>query len=175
MSVLVGVLTLIFAMALNLPLADQENQRQIITSKSQIDSALIPWVEKINGTDKKYFVGKNLLIPKDTGWAKSYSPLPAYDSLLATRDSVIVVFLEKSLLGVYEHGCLMAWAPITRGRKVSFTPLGEYAVLDKARLMYSKKYGNVPMPYSLHLVDNICIHQGPMVGRGASHGCIRLF
>lgn len=148
---------------------------QKISSLRDLDTALIPYIEKINGVDKKYFVGKTLLVPKDVEAGKNYSPLPVYDSLLAGCDSVVVIFLGHSLFGVYEQGKLIAWGPITRGKRITSTPQGEYTVRNKWRLIYSNKYGGVPMPYALHLFGNICIHQGPMVGRGASHGCIRLF
>lgn len=177
MKALIICITLIVLVILNLLAVEQEGRwpKVKIIKLQQVNSDLIPWVEKINGLDRKYFVGKTLFIPKDIETVKNYSPLPAFDSSLAKHDSVVVVFLGHSLIGVYEHGRLVFWSPITRGKKISYTQQGEFSVLSKARLMYSKKYGNVPMPYSLHLFGNVCIHQGPMVGRGASHGCIRLF
>jgi hypothetical protein len=177
MKALIIWVALIIVAFFNLSAVGQEGRwpKVKITKSQQINSDLIPWVEKINGLDRKYFAGKTLFIPKDIETVKNYSPLPTFDSSLAKHDSVVVVFLGHSLIGVYEHGRLVFWSPITRGKKITYTQTGECFVRSKVRLMYSKKYGNVPMPYSLHLFGNVCIHQGPMVGRGASHGCIRLF
>lgn len=146
-----------------------------IVKAGELADELVPWVEKINGVDRKYFSGRSLLIPRDTVVAASYCPLEKFQADYQQFDSLIVVYLEKNLLAVYQQGWLWFWAPITRGRRVSSTPQDTFFVKNKWRLIYSKKYGNVPMPYALHITGNVCIHQGPMVGRGASHGCIRLF
>lgn len=148
---------------------------QKIDDLSRYDSVFIKYLEKINAIDKKYFLGKTLLVPASLEQAESYCPLYDFRADLALIDSAIVVYRERNLLGVYQKGSLIYWAPITRARSLQATTPGQHRVRSKHRLMYSKKYGNVPMPFSLVIVGNVCIHQGPMVGRPASHGCVRLF
>lgn len=143
--------------------------------KQRADSVLVAAVEKINGLDRKYFAGRKVLIPDNLEEAKNYRPEGLSDRGYGDFDSIIVVDLARSWLAVYRQGRLLFWAPITRGRKARFTPTGLFAIQAKWRLIYSKKYGNVPMPWAMHITGNICIHQGPMMGRGASHGCLRLF
>jgi len=142
---------------------------------TQIDTNLAISLERINGLDRKYFGNYWLLVPPDSVSASNYCPLLIWRWDLITLDRLILINRAQNLLGVYQQGALIYWAPITRGRKLSYTLPGKFNIIAKSRMMRSRKYGNVPMPYSLQVFGNICIHQGPMVGRPASHGCIRLF
>ena len=150
-------------------------ENKFISSVASLPSELVPYVEKINGIDRKYFIGKKLLVPPDLASAKNYCPVGKIQKDYLVYDSVIMVYRLHNVFAVYDHGRLLRWGPITRARNMKYTTPGNHFVKSKARLMYSRKYGNVPMPYSLHIVGNVCIHQGPMVGYPASHGCIRLF
>jgi hypothetical protein len=138
------------------------------------DEEMVFYIEKINGVGRKFFAGKKLKIPASLEIARAYRPMSEFRFDLMSYDSVIAVNRVDNILGVYHRGLLIYWAPITRARNMKYTTAGSHQVRSKARLMYSKKYGNVPMPYSLVVVGNVCIHQGPMVGYPASHGCIRL-
>jgi len=153
----------------------QSYSRITVTSKTKITQDLIPYVEKINGVNKKFFVGKKLIIPKDLTSARSYCPVDSFRFDLVSKDSIIVIDRSKNVFAVYEQGWLVRWGPITRARRINNTPSGAFHIQHKWRLIYSKKYGNVPMPYALHIKGNVCMHQGPMVGYPASHGCVRLF
>jgi lipoprotein-anchoring transpeptidase ErfK/SrfK len=57
------------------------------------------------------------------------------------------------------------------------TPHGSFRVQRLARVYYSKKYDNSPMPYSVFFYGGNAIHGTThlgALGRPASHGCVRL-
>lgn len=66
---------------------------------------------------------------------------------------------------------------ISSGRAGFNTPRGNYRPYMLKRMHYSKKYYNSPMPYSIFYRGGFAIHGTSavgMLGRPASHGCIRL-
>ena len=68
------------------------------------------------------------------------------------------------------------WA-ISSARPGYHTPRGSYRVSRLARVYYSKKYDNSPMPNSVFFYGGYAIHGTYHVGslgRPASHGCVRL-
>lgn len=146
-----------------------------IKNYSQIKPELRFWVEKINGCNQKYFLGKKLLVPQTLAVAEAYQGMPMEIADSLGRDSLILIDKKINRLGCYFGGKLLYWCPVTLGVKRMPTPSGSYKINGKYRMLISKKYGNIPMPYSLRFFGNYCIHQGPMPGRLASHGCVRVF
>lgn len=68
------------------------------------------------------------------------------------------------------------WA-ISSGKSGFGTPRGSYRPYMLKRMHYSSKYNNSPMPYSIFFRGGYAIHGTSyvgMLGRPASHGCIRL-
>lgn len=68
------------------------------------------------------------------------------------------------------------WA-ISSGRTGFRTPTGVYGAQRLARMHYSSKYDDAPMPHSIFFRGGYAIHATSSVGllgRPASHGCIRL-
>jgi lipoprotein-anchoring transpeptidase ErfK/SrfK len=68
------------------------------------------------------------------------------------------------------------WA-ISSARPGYHTPRGSYGVTRTAKVYYSKKYDNAPMPNSVFFYGGYAIHGTYHVanlGRPASHGCVRL-
>lgn len=68
------------------------------------------------------------------------------------------------------------WA-ISSARPGYHTPRGSFGVTRTARVYYSKKYDNAPMPNSVFFHGGYAIHGTYHVGnlgRPASHGCVRL-
>jgi lipoprotein-anchoring transpeptidase ErfK/SrfK len=58
-----------------------------------------------------------------------------------------------------------------------YTPRGRFRAQRLARMHYSSKYGNSPMPHSIFFRGGYAIHGTGYVkslGRPASHGCVRL-
>lgn len=67
--------------------------------------------------------------------------------------------------------------PVSTARKGYRTPRGDFKPYTMAKMHYSKKYDNAPMPHSIFFLDGYAIHATYDVnhlGRPASHGCIRL-
>ncbi len=68
------------------------------------------------------------------------------------------------------------WA-ISSARAGYHTPRGSYGVTRTAKVYYSKKYDNAPMPNSVFFYGGYAIHGTYHIanlGRPASHGCVRL-
>jgi lipoprotein-anchoring transpeptidase ErfK/SrfK len=66
---------------------------------------------------------------------------------------------------------------VSTGRSGYYTPRGTYSVKRLARMHYSRKYDNAPMPHSIFFHGGYAIHATDSVGRlgrPASHGCVRL-
>lgn len=66
---------------------------------------------------------------------------------------------------------------VSTARRGYHTPRGAYRVQRTARVYYSKKYDNAPMPNSVFFKGGYAIHGSyhiKSLGRPASHGCVRL-
>lgn len=67
--------------------------------------------------------------------------------------------------------------PISSGRAGFPTPRGNFRAQWMSRMWYSRKYDLAPMPYSVFFHGGAAIHGTTsvgMLGRPASHGCVRL-
>lgn len=88
---------------------------------------------------------------------------------------VVVVSLDEQNIYVYRNGVAIGVGPISSGRPGYETPPGVYSILQKKREHRSNLYDDAPMPYMQRLTwDGIALHGGPLPGRPASHGCVRL-
>ena len=66
---------------------------------------------------------------------------------------------------------------VSTARSGYHTPRGSYRVQRTARVYFSKKYDNAPMPNSVFFYGGYAIHGTYHIknlGRPASHGCVRL-
>ena len=66
---------------------------------------------------------------------------------------------------------------VSTARRGYVTPRGVYRAQRLARMHYSRKYDNAPMPHSIFFRGGYAIHGTNAVGalgRPASHGCVRL-
>lgn len=87
----------------------------------------------------------------------------------------IVVSVAKQRVTLFADGKEVAAAPVSTGVAGHETPLGVFAVIAKARYHESNLYSSAPMPYMQRITwSGIALHEGPLPGRAASHGCIRL-
>jgi lipoprotein-anchoring transpeptidase ErfK/SrfK len=67
--------------------------------------------------------------------------------------------------------------PISSGSIGNATPRGDFRPYALYPMIYSWKYGNEPMPHSIFFHGQYAIHgtlETDLLGRPASHGCIRL-
>ena len=87
----------------------------------------------------------------------------------------IVVSIAKQRVTLFADGKQIAEAPVSTGTPGHETPMGVFAVISKARFHESNIYSGAPMPYMERITwSGIALHEGPLPGRAASHGCIRL-
>jgi lipoprotein-anchoring transpeptidase ErfK/SrfK len=71
---------------------------------------------------------------------------------------------------------LHVW-PISSGRRGYATPTGTFRPAWMARMWRSRQYDDAPMPHSIFFNKGIAFHATTavsMLGRPASHGCLRL-
>jgi hypothetical protein len=89
---------------------------------------------------------------------------------------VSVDLTSQTLTARSSSGEVRNWA-ISSGRAGYATPRGTYRAQRLARMHYSRKYDNAPMPHSIFFRGGFAIHGTSHVsalGRPASHGCVRL-
>jgi lipoprotein-anchoring transpeptidase ErfK/SrfK len=96
--------------------------------------------------------------------AKSIPPGPLH----------IIVSIDAQRVTLYANGAPFAQAPISSGTASHPTPMGLFTVIQKNRHHVSNLY-YASMPYMQRITwSGSAMHQGPLPGYPASHGCIRL-
>lgn len=87
----------------------------------------------------------------------------------------IVVSIAKQRVTLFSDGKQVAEAPVSTGTVGHETPMGIFAIIAKSRFHESNIYSGAPMPYMERITwSGIALHEGPLPGHAASHGCIRL-
>jgi len=89
----------------------------------------------------------------------------------------ISVDLTRQRMTVKENGKVRYTWKISSGRRGYRTVTGTYRPQWMARMHYSRKYDNAPMPHSIFFHRGYAIHATYATGRlgaPASHGCVRL-
>jgi lipoprotein-anchoring transpeptidase ErfK/SrfK len=85
--------------------------------------------------------------------------------------------ISSQRMSVKVNGLHYAYWKVSTARKGYHTPRGTYRVTRMAKVYYSRKYDNSPMPNSIFFHGGYAIHGSYYVkslGRPASHGCVRL-
>lgn len=91
----------------------------------------------------------------------------------------LAVHIDKSSQSMtvsVDGGRTFRWA-VSTGRGRYDTPAGRFRAIRLARVYYSKKYDDAPMPNSVFFHGGYAIHgtyEEGKLGRPASHGCVRL-
>jgi lipoprotein-anchoring transpeptidase ErfK/SrfK len=89
----------------------------------------------------------------------------------------VVIDVSSQVMSVRVRGWPQGYWKVSTARSGYWTPRGSYRVQRTARMHYSQKYDNAPMPYSVFFKGGYAIHGSNQVralGRPASHGCVRL-
>jgi lipoprotein-anchoring transpeptidase ErfK/SrfK len=89
----------------------------------------------------------------------------------------VVVSISSQSMSVNVHGWPYGYWKVSTARDGYWTPRGSFRVQRTARVYYSKKYDNAPMPNSVFFKGGYAIHASNYIrslGRPASHGCVRL-
>lgn len=98
-------------------------------------------------------------------------PQPVPPTIVA-RINLATQRMEVSVNGISTH----SWA-VSSGRSGFESPRGTWRVQWTVKMHYSRKYDNAPMPHSVFFTGGVAVHATSavgMLGRPASHGCIRL-
>jgi lipoprotein-anchoring transpeptidase ErfK/SrfK len=89
----------------------------------------------------------------------------------------VVIDISSQSMSVKVNGWPYGRWRVSTARSGYYTPRGSFRVQRTAKVYYSKKYDNSPMPNSVFFKGGYAIHGTYYVrslGRPASHGCIRL-
>lgn len=95
----------------------------------------------------------------------------------ASADVVAKIDLSSQTMTVRVNGWHYASWKVSSGRRGYRTPVGSWRPKWLAKMHYSRKYHNSPMPHSIFFLGGYAIHgtnATRRLGRTASHGCIRL-
>jgi lipoprotein-anchoring transpeptidase ErfK/SrfK len=95
----------------------------------------------------------------------------------ASAGIVARIDISSQVMTVSQDGYILySWSVSTAGRGYH-TPRGNYRPTRMAKMWYSRKYDNAPMPNSIFFKGGYAIHGTnhlKSLGRPASHGCVRL-
>ncbi len=98
--------------------------------------------------------------------------------LMPARAEVVArINIASQQMIVEVDGAVAAVWSVSTARKGYVTPRGAYRPQSLARMHYSRKYHNSPMPFSVFFHRGYAIHgtyEVNRLGRPASHGCVRL-
>lgn len=109
---------------------------------------------------------------EDTKPADAAKPAPSPSPTLTVN-----IDLASQRMTVSENGVAKHTWPISSGTRSHATPRGTFRPQWSAKMWYSRKYDNAPMPHAVFIHGGVAIHATyatGMLGRPASHGCIRL-
>lgn len=87
------------------------------------------------------------------------------------------VDISSQTMTISKYGFVVHRWKVSTGKQGHYTPTGRYRPQRLARMWYSRKYDNAPMPYAVFFRGGYAIHGTNYVkrlGRPASHGCVRL-
>ena len=89
----------------------------------------------------------------------------------------VVIDISSQSMSVKVNGWYYGHWKVSTARPGYYTPRGSFRVQRTAKVYYSRKYDNSPMPNSVFFKGGYAIHGSYYVrslGRPASHGCVRL-
>ena len=90
---------------------------------------------------------------------------------------VATIDISSQTMTVSKYGFVQHRWKVSTARRGYYTPTGAYRPQRMARMWYSRKYDNAPMPYSVFFHGGYAVHGTNHVkslGKPASHGCVRL-
>jgi len=101
----------------------------------------------------------------------------SFNSSVASARVEANIDLSSQRMTVKVNGWHYASWKVSTARRGYRTPVGSWRPKWLARMHYSSKYNNSPMPHSIFFLGGYAIHGTNYIrnlGRPASHGCIRL-
>ena len=115
----------------------------------------------------------------DAGPGKSTASAPAAEAPKKPVVPTLVakIDLSSQTMTLHYSGRRQETWKISSGREGYATPRGTYRPQWTARMWYSRKYDNAPMPHAVFFVGGVAVHgtqSTSLLGVPASHGCVRL-
>ena len=116
---------------------------------------------------------------KHAGHVKNANYLQSHRRRAPALPPIVVanISIASQTMSVSVNGWPSGYWAISSARAGYHTPTGSYRATRIARVYFSKKYDNSPMPFSVFFYGGNAIHGTghiSQLGRPASHGCIRL-
>jgi hypothetical protein len=149
-----------------------------VSLEEQFGPDRVTVLELLNRADREHLTRLTELVVPET-WQldeRSYAVLPSLYLDAAPFEKLLVVHLPGQMFGAYEHGSLVRWGPVSSGGPASPTPsglfhltwrsVGHASSVDPA--WFLKWY------FNFDSADGLAFHEYDLLGRPASHGCIRL-
>jgi L,D-transpeptidase catalytic domain len=145
---------------------------------SRFSARQLALLVKLNHVDAVNLGGLSKIVVPDR-WDVNelqYSPMPARFDELADESKALVVDLQAQTFGAYEYGVLVRWGPVSSGDAGHQTPAGVYHLNWHAPVRISSENPTWIMPWYFNFSSDrgLALHQSPLPGRPASHGCVRL-
>ena len=130
-------------------------------------------VNRVDSTHVR--AGDTLIVPSAPDRA-ALSPFPMTFESVRDTAQLILVSQRVQAFGVYDHGRLVRWGPVSTGRKETPTPLGLYHTnwKDEHRLSTDDSTWVLKWYLNLHNFRGVSFHEFELPGRPASHSCVRL-
>lgn len=118
----------------------------------------------------------------DARAASAEKPASASLQVAAPRTSLgptllVKINLSSQSMSLHYGGQLQETWTISSGREGYLTPRGVFRPQWAAKMWYSRKYDNAPMPNAVFFVGGVAVHgtqSTGLLGMPASHGCVRL-
>jgi lipoprotein-anchoring transpeptidase ErfK/SrfK len=86
----------------------------------------------------------------------------------------VIVSIAKQRATLFDNGVPVASTAVSTGTPSHPTPTGLFTIIQKSRHHVSNLY-HAPMPFMQRITwSGSALHQGPLPGYPASHGCVRL-
>ena len=135
--------------------------------------------------EKKEVLNESISIPIQKNGKLKTIKIPRKAKSFDSQGKTIVIDLSGQTLSYFEDGFRMNTFIASTGRSGYNTPIGEFKILNKTKLAYSRAYG-LYMPYWMAFTARgHGIHELPYwpsgyregenhLGTAVSHGCVRL-
>jgi len=105
-----------------------------------------------------------------------YSPFPKALDLIDSIPKTVLIAQRIQAFGLYEHGKLIKWGPVSSGKQSTPTPNGLHYANYKAQRKVSTVNSSWILPYYFNFMnfEGVGVHQYLLPGFPASHACVRL-
>lgn len=145
-------------------------------SQQQVDEAKTAVQDKA-GVAATAEVKAETMAEKPAGDGKGLEAAKSAPAAMPEPTLIAKVDLTAQRMTILVNGQAAHTWPISSGRQGYATPVGSFTPGWKAKMWYSKQYDDAPMPHSVFFKNGAAIHATQavgMLGRPASHGCVRL-